>query len=308
MRFQIGVRAAIAIAVLLASASAGAEQVVDSRFHPVVERPAFKPERGPVVMVDEAHFNMHTASGQYAPFAELLRQDGYRVAPFKTKFTSKAPKAGRVLVIANAATASIEANWDAPPESAFTDDEIASVRDWVKQGGALFLIVDHLPFPGATDKLAASFGVKWSNGIAQDPRTGGLITFRRTDSALADHAITRGRNESERIDSVMTFGGSVFQASDAEPLLTFTGDAVSWLPKSAYKLEAGSPSINVKGWQQGAVLHYGKGRIAFFGEAAMFTAQRVGTREDPMGMNNPRARQNQQFLLNVVHWLSGVLK
>jgi hypothetical protein len=141
-------------------------------------------------MIDEAHFNIHTASGQYAPFAAVLRQDGYRVAPFKTKFTAKALKAGRVLVIANA----------------------------------------------------------------------------------------------------------------------LTGDAVSWMPKSACKLEAGSPNVSVKGWQQGAVLHYGKGRIAFFGEAAMFTAQLLGPRQDPMGLNNPRARQNQQFLLNVVHWLTGVLK
>src|SRR5690349_17665506 len=103
MRFGTGVRAAIAVAALLVSGGAGAQQVVDSQFHPaVVEHPAFKPGRGPVVMVDEAHFNIHTAGGHYAPFAEVLRQDGYRVAPFKAKFTPKALKAGHVLVIANA--------------------------------------------------------------------------------------------------------------------------------------------------------------------------------------------------------------
>ena len=302
------VRAAAVAAVLMMSGGANAQQVVDSNFQPVVEHPAFKPDHGPVIMVDEAHFNLHRVSGQYAPFADVLRKDGYRVAPFKTKFTAKALKEGHVLVIANALTASIDANWDAPPQSAFTDEEIGSVREWVKKGGALFLIVDHLPCPGAIEKLASSFGVKWSNGFAQDPKSGGLITFTRPDGALAEHAITRGRNDSERIDSVMTFAGSAFEAAEAEPLLTFTGEAVSWLPKSAYKLEAGSPSVSVKGWRQGAVLHYGKGRVAFFGEAAMFTAQRVGPQADPMGMNNPRARQNQQFLLNVVHWLTGVLK
>jgi len=26
-----------------------------------------------------------------------------------------------------------------------------------------------------------------------------------------------------------------------------------------------------------------------------------------MGMSNPRALQNEQFLLNVMHWLTGVL-
>ena len=69
---------------------------------------------------------------------------------------------------------------------------------------------------------------------------------------------------------------------------------------------AGSPSVSVKGWQQGAVLQYGKGRVALFGEAAMFTAQTI-EQGGRMGMNNPHARQNEQFLLNVMHWLTGVL-
>ena len=121
-----------------------------------------------------------------------------------------------------------------------------------------------------------------------------------------------GRNDAERIDSVMTFAGSAFQAGQAQPLLTFTGEAVSWMPVDATKLVAGSPSINVKGWQQGAVLQFGEGRVAFFGEAAMFTAQLIsqgpGKGQGRMGLNNPRAKQNEQFLLNVVHWLTGVLE
>jgi hypothetical protein len=45
--------------------------------------------------------------------------------------------------------------------------------------------------------------------------------------------------------------------------------------------------------------------LAVFGEAAMFTAQRVGKRT--MGMNNPVAKHNPQFLLNIIHWLDGVI-
>jgi hypothetical protein len=47
----------------------------------------------------------------------------------------------------------------------------------------------------------------------------------------------------------------------------------------------------------------GKGRVAVFGEAAMFSAQLDGPRQ-PMGMNAPGAEQNHQLLLNVMHWLS----
>ncbi len=48
-------------------------------------------------------------------------------------------------------------------------------------------------------------------------------------------------------------------------------------------------------------------RLAFFGEAGMFTAQLIGKERIPFGMNVPIARDNAQFLLNVVHWLSGIL-
>ena len=51
----------------------------------------------------------------------------------------------------------------------------------------------------------------------------------------------------------------------------------------------------------------GTGKAAFFGEAAMFTAQVTGKEREPMGMNAPGAEQNLQFVLNVMHWLSGVL-
>jgi hypothetical protein len=44
-----------------------------------------------------------------------------------------------------------------------------------------------------------------------------------------------------------------------------------------------------------------------FGEAAMFSAQVAGPQRPPMGMKDPAAPQNAQFLLNVLHWLSGSL-
>ena len=55
-------------------------------------------------------------------------------------------------------------------------------------------------------------------------------------------------------------------------------------------------------------MEVGKGRVAIFGEAAMFSAQLAGPEKVPMGMNNPVAKQNPQFLLNVMRWLSGLLQ
>ncbi|HEY0686827.1 MAG TPA: hypothetical protein VGD45_31085 [Steroidobacter sp.] len=35
----------------------------------------------------------------------------------------------------------------------------------------------------------------------------------------------------------------------------------------------------------------------------MFTAQRGGPKQEPVGMNTPGAEQNYQFVLNVMRWL-----
>src|SRR5690242_1137237 len=97
----------------------------DAEFKYVVERPAFKKGEGPIVMVDEAHFNHHTATGRYLPFAELLRSDGYVVQSSKMRFGKDALGRGNILVIANALHQSNENYWVPPYPSAFTDEEIA---------------------------------------------------------------------------------------------------------------------------------------------------------------------------------------
>jgi len=72
-------------------------------------------------------------------------------------------------------------------------------------------------------------------------------------------------------------------------------------------VNADTPRTPVKGWLQGATLLAGKGRIDVFGEAAMYSAQFSGPKRLPMGMNHPKAAQNYQFVINVMHWLSGLL-
>ncbi|HEV2665821.1 MAG TPA: DUF4350 domain-containing protein, partial [Blastocatellia bacterium] len=114
----------------------------------------------------------------------------------------------------------------------------------------------------------------------------------------------------ERVDSVATFTGSSFQIERGEPILTFLGaEAISYKPKApGQRLDKDTPRVPIKGWHQGVVMEVGKGRVAIFGEAAMFSAQLTGPEKRPMGMNNPIAKQNPQFLLNVMHWLSGLLQ
>ena len=72
--------------------------------------------------------------------------------------------------------------------------------------------------------------------------------------------------------------------------------------EKAWEFDESTPRVPIEGWLQGAVQDVGRGRAAFFGEAAMFSAQLAGPDRQPMGMNAPDAPHNFQFVLNVMHW------
>jgi hypothetical protein len=299
----------VLVAIALLGCVAAAQQVADPDFKPAIERPAYAEGRGPVVCIDEAHHNFHTATGRYAPFAELLRRDGYSVKASAAAFTAESLKGCGVLVIANALSERNQSDWSLPIDPAFTEAEAAAVDEWVARGGALLLIVDHMPMPGANQVLASRFGVRFSNGFALVPDVNAPLVFKRSDGLLSDHAVTRGRGKGERVERVATFTGSAFRLErGGAPLLTFGPQVISLEPEVAWQFKETTPKVDVKGWFQGAALRHGKGRAAVFGEAAMFTSQLAGPNRNKVGMNSPDAPQNAQFLLNVMHWLTGKLK
>ena len=313
-RFRAPTTALLAL-TLAGCAATTVTQRADLSFEPEIPNPAFTDGEGPVVQVDAAHFNYHTADGRYAPFAHLLRRDGYVVQGLAEPATAESLARGDIYVVANALAESDVRDWSLPTEPAFTDEEIDAIHEWVDGGGGLLLIADHMPMPGAVENLAAAFGLFLHNGFLFDDADETILDFTR-DAGLADHAITHGRDESERIDSVRSFTGQAFRSvREVEPLLTVPSGSRVKLPPVAWEFETGTPSIPADGMLQGAVFRFGDGRVAVFGEAAMFSAQeqiRQKGKEAPqrrvMGMNHPEAAHNPQFLLNVMHWLSGLLE
>lgn len=296
------------ILCLFLTARLSAQQVPDPNFKPAINSPAYELGMGPRVGIDEAHHNFHTATGRYQTFADLLRRDGYQVAGFNKPFSAETLKSIDVLVIANALNEKNKSDWSLPTPSAFTQDEIAAVQTWVKEGGSLFLIADHMPFPGAASDLAKAFGIEFSNGYARPghrkPNT--ADTFDAA-TGLKESVITRGREEKETVTKIATFGGSAFKLpAEAVPVIVFGKDSISQETTKAPGITPNAPKINIEGWSQGAVLNVDKGRVAVFGEAAMFSAQLQGAQKNAMGMNAPVAKQNPQLLLNILHWLTRV--
>lgn len=303
---------------------ARAQQQADRSFVPHVQHPAFQ-QRGPHVLIDAAHRNFHTADKRYRPFAQLLSADGFRVGANTRRFNRSALPSNTILVVANAmGGGSVPAAYDEP---AFTEAECDAVVDWVREGGALLLIADHAPFGTGAAPLARRFGADMGKGYTEDPAHhadgwgSSTLVFSRDTGLLRRHPITDGRNASEAAMRVVAYTGqSLTVPRGAHVLLALGGGAFDHPSPTAAQAAAeaepgmawltavaGLPTRPARDRAMGIALQFGKGRVAVFGEAAMFTSQTVaeaaGVRRMGMGPDN----DNEQLGLNVVHWLAGLL-
>ena len=289
----------------VSSVAALGQQLPDPEFSTAVENPAYKKD-GPRVMFDEAHHNFHTTEGRYKPFVDLLLNDGYRVIRNRQPFTKTSLSGYKVLVIANALGAE-EMDDNGADASAFTEEECQAVQEWVKGGGALLLIADHAPFGGAAASLSNRFGVDMSKGFTYDPANSApnspsLLIFSRENKLLATHPITEGREQNERLNIVQSFTGQSLKGPDDSVAILKLSDTAKDTPNR----EADS-SVPAAGRAQALALKFGKGRVVVQGEAAMLSAQISGQNKQKMGMNVP-GNDNKQYALNLMHWLSGILK
>ena len=228
---------------------------------------------------------------------------------YKGDFKENELDQGKILVISNALNEVNVNDWVLPTPSAFTKSEIATLKKWVFEGGSLFLIADHMPMAGAASELAAVFDFEFTNGFVFGTVSKGAALFNLKDKTLQESIITKGRNKNESIEQIATFTGQAFKIPpDATPILTFNENYINMLPDTAWVFNDNTEKYSVKGWSQGAYKKFGKGRIAVFGEAAMFTAQLAGPKQRKAGMNNKVAPENYQLLLNIIHWLDAKLE
>jgi len=312
MRLALLFFGAITISLICASCD-DSRQVADMSFDTKVADPAYV-NAHPKALFDEAHDNIHTMTGRYRPFADLITNDGYRLTPNKTKFSPKTLEGYEILVIANALGAN-----ESEDNPAFNEAECDAVHDWVQAGGSLLLITDHYPTGSAAENLAKRFGVGMSKGMTFDSscydktsNDDSQLEFSSDNGLLGDHMIIQGRDATERINRVVTFTGQSLEVPvNGAPLLKLSASAIDRAPSVRVEKSGGDTRVIVtygepvsaSGRAQGVALELGKGRVVILGEAAMLTAQLDGKTKKPFGMN-VSGLDNRQFALNIMRWLS----
>jgi hypothetical protein len=292
--------------VILLAVAAHSQQIADPHFDARVANPAYT-KNFPRVLFDEAHYNFDTTHDRYKPFADLIFNDGYQLTVNRKPFTKESLNAFKILVIVNPLGAEDMDDEDADGP-AFSPAECDVVSDWVRGGGALLLVVDHAPFGSAADILAQRLGIDMSKGYTMDQANAdkeqnnpSLIVHSRENHLLAEHSITNGRSAAERVSRVIVFTGQSLRGPTGS-------DAFLKLAETATdKIASSDKSRSAAGRAQGIAFRPGKGRVVVLGDAAMLSAQLTGSDNAPVGMNVPEI-DNKQLTLNIMHWLSGILK
>jgi hypothetical protein len=245
--------------------AAQGEQLSDPTFDPSVARPAYRRGAGPRVGFDEAHFNFHTAGGRYKAFADLLIHDGYRLSPNRERFSPRVLRSYDLLVIANALGAP-DPGAAAASSPAFTEAEARALAAY--------------PTGAAAQSLATQLGVRMSDATVVDTTPGNHLEgyfqtnleFTHANGLLKRHAITAGRDSTERVERVVAFGGQSLKGPAEAVCVLALGSA-------AFELSA---QLVTEDGADGKTTH-------------------------PWGMNWPGV-DNRQLALNIARWLTEVLR
>jgi hypothetical protein len=266
--------------------------------------------QGPRILLDGGHHNFFIQWDFIKPFVDLAKADGYQPVIDDEIFTPEYLARFDIVMIITALPFDFTTKTEVTTEATFTGTEIEALYEWVETGGSLLVFSEHAPLDQAINPLLHRFGMSSSvRTVADmehyDRKLGrpGWIVFSRENGYLNEtHPITRGRNKSEEIDSVVTFGGS-----------SLTGDGYANLFQLSPSAENRQHPTGVgpvgMGNSQALAGSVGEGKIVAFGDSNGFTAMNF-KQEDGSSVSagmNTENHQWKQLVLNVLHWLSGEL-
>jgi hypothetical protein len=263
------------------------ELTVDESFDPPIPAPAYRKGQGPLILVDQQHRNVVSLTSYFGPVGRFLTRDGYTVRPLSEPFSATSLKNARIVVIINAQSP------EGLPEgtSAFGEQEIRSLEEWVRRGGGLLFIADRAPFGGPASALGKALGVTFDNNTVlrhgPDGKPDGVLKLEVKTSGKPTHPLF-----SEVSQLVYVVGESL---RGPAPILT--------APKNTYSgatMNTGD-GPDASGRPLALAFSRGSGRVVVIGDAGIFSA--FGSANGPTHRGISEA-DNARFLRNVVRWLA----
>lgn len=271
----------------------------------------------PLIVFDQGHHNYGIDESDHV-IEQFLSEYGFIVRQDTELITRRGLEGVDVFHTSNALAAENVDHWALPTPSAFTPDEIRILLSWVREGGSLLVVIEHMPMGGSYGALATALGLDVSNGFAVDETLlssyssdiisdAGDLLFRRREGSLADHPIMNGQTPFGPIDHLATNTGSAFRLpAQGLSLITFDSNVVSLEPDVSWVFDDDTTRVSVAGWSQAGVIELGNGRVVVLGDNFLISAPAYLEPPYVHDENNEaeRGAHNHQFTLNLYRWLS----
>ena len=281
----------------------------DPTFDSTVENATYKRGKGPKILLDGAHHNFFIQWDFIKPFSDVAEADGYQTVVDSLRFTQEYLARFDIVMIITALPFDFTTKTEVTTETTFSKEEINNLHDWVNNGGSLLVFSEHAPLDQAINPLLSKFRITSSVGTTidsshYDKEIGrpGWIEFSTKNGLLnSKHPITQGRNSSERVNRLLTFGGSAISGKGYTNILKLSDSSENIMHAT------GVGPIG-HGNSQGLAGTVGKGKVVAFGDANGFTAMVFNTEnggKQAAGMNL-QGYDWKQFVLNTLHWLSNI--
>jgi len=279
----------------------------DTEFNSDIEKPTHEKGEGPKILLDGAHHNFFIQWDFIKPFYDLANAGGYQTIVDSLKFTPEYLKRFDIVTIITALPFDFTTKNEVTDESTFSKEEINSLYDWVNNGGSLLVFSEHAPFDQAINPLLNQFGIQSSIGTTIDSLNynkeigrRGWIEFTRDNGLLnVEHPIVEGRTPKNRVNRLLTFGGSGLTGENYTNLLRLSESSKNVVHST------GVGPIG-KGNSQALAGNIGEGKVVALGDSNGFTAMifdRNNGAKHKAGMNLENYDW-KQFVLNTLYWLS----
>lgn len=290
----------------------------DAAYRPLLKHRAFT-RNGPTVLLDEGHGATEFDGGFY----RLATADGYRIQRLRDTLTPDLLRKANILVIMGPG---VKGALQSPmaPAPAFTDEEAKAVREWIENGGALLFALNG--FAAGPHSVLSRLGIEFNLGAVTDPEipretdqngSGGYI-FSGEKLLSSSHKIFLGRSSAEQVRTVILKGMTPIRTmpEEAETLLQCSGNAqfypdfrqVQAAAKAKGSTQHSSGPIPDPHAAIAIAYSLGKGRVVVLGDVFISAGVFYSTENPRSGVyQGLRQGDNQQFTLNVMHWLSGLL-
>jgi hypothetical protein len=193
------------------------------------------------------------------------------------------------------------------PTQSYSLEEIHAIKDFVSNGGGLYLIGDHTNVFGMNtflNQVSEQFGIRFNTDATYELGTGNLSIYQ--SNPVFSHPVMRHVNEFEFMTSCTVEPTSLLASAMMENIIIgnrVTSEPGTYATENFFRESVGSPDSEFGYLLQSAAMKYGRGRIIAFTDSTVFSSFCIFTDGYPsftLGVMEYLNRTNTYASLNFI--------